>query len=159
MWSIATAAALCWGLAVLPGCRRSAPPPDEPAPGEIPIGYGTQPREDVTGAVGSVPASAENRNVNRVEELLRGHVPGLRVVRLPNGDISLSIRGMSSMLDDGEPLLVIDGMPVRSQNISRALRGLNPDEIDNIQVLKDVSSTSVYGTRGANGVILITLKR
>jgi TonB-dependent SusC/RagA subfamily outer membrane receptor len=92
------------------------------------------------------------------------------VIRAENGDISLRIRGgdMSFRRDSdgsttavsaGEPLLVIDGMPVNEGQNSNTLRALNPNEIENIQVLKDVSSTSSYGMRGAHGVILITMKK
>jgi TonB-dependent SusC/RagA subfamily outer membrane receptor len=98
-----------------------------------------------------------------VEELLQGRVPGLQVVHLANGDVSLRIRGGSVSLlaesERGEPLLVIDGMPVAPGHVTRALRSLNPREIARIEVLKDVSSTSSYGMAGAHGVILITTKR
>jgi iron complex outermembrane receptor protein len=98
--------------------------------------------------------------VDTVVELLEGRVPGLQIVRQANGDVALRIRGApNSLSDGGEPLLVIDGMPVASGNVGSALRGLQPHQIASIEVLKDVSSTSVYGMRGANGVILITTKR
>ena len=90
---------------------------------------------------------------------------GLQVVRLPNGDISLRIRGGDPSLSGGgaeverTPLVVLDGMPVAEGQLSGILRGLDPDDVASIQVLKDVSSTSVYGARGAGGVILITLKK
>lgn len=156
----AAVAALCWGLALLPGCgHTAAPPPISPADRE-------------TGAVDSLPAGTmEERHVQDIAELLQGQVPGLRVIRLPNGDISLRIRGGDVSLRsggnestivgevEGEPLLVIDGMPVSEGQLSNTLRALNPKEVESIQVLKDVSSTSIYGIRGAHGVILITLKR
>jgi TonB-dependent SusC/RagA subfamily outer membrane receptor len=81
------------------------------------------------------------------------------VIRLANGDVSLRIRGKDSLLGDGEPLLIIDGMPIHPANLSDALRGLNPREVTHIEVLKDISSTAIYGSRGANGVILIALRR
>jgi Outer membrane receptor for ferrienterochelin and colicins len=114
----------------------------------------------VTGAIDSLPAETlEGRHVTDVAELLKGRVSGLQVIRLPNGDISLRIRGSDSITQDGEPLLVIDGMPVSEQNLTGALRSLSPHEIASIEVLKDVSSTAFYGIRGAHGVILITTKR
>jgi TonB-dependent SusC/RagA subfamily outer membrane receptor len=124
----------------------------------------------VTGATDSLPGkSFDDQHVQDIAELLESRVAGLHVTRLPNGDISLRIRGgdMSLRSDgdgnlvgqsEGEPLLVIDGMPVSDGQLSNTLRALNPHEIKNIQVLKDVSSTSFYGIRGAHGVILITMK-
>jgi TonB-dependent SusC/RagA subfamily outer membrane receptor len=85
-------------------------------------------------------------------------VPGLTVIRLPNGDISLRIRGDRSFQGDNEPLLVIDGRPVRG-DIGAALAGLAPRDIERIDVLKDAGSTAIYGSQGANGVIIITTKR
>ena len=86
-------------------------------------------------------------------------MPGLQVRRLPNGDISLRIRGTTSLLEEGDPLVIIDGMAVTPANLTRVLRSLRPQEIEDIKVLKDVSSTSMYGMAGAHGVILITTKR
>jgi len=112
--------------------------------------------------VTSLPDSAlGDRHVDSVEELLQGRVAGLQVVHLPNGDISLRIRGgnVSLLGEPGEPLVVIDGMPVAPGHLTRALRSLNPRDIGGIEVLKDISSTSSYGMAGAHGVILITTKR
>jgi TonB-dependent SusC/RagA subfamily outer membrane receptor len=80
------------------------------------------------------------------------------VIRLGNGDISLRIRQNDSILSTGEPLLILDGAPVAEQNLSLVLRQLNPNEIDTIDVLRDVASTSVYGEKGAHGVIIIRMK-
>jgi TonB-dependent SusC/RagA subfamily outer membrane receptor len=91
--------------------------------------------------------------------MLEGRVAGLHVIRLANGELSVRIRSSDSLLSSGEPLLVIDGMPVRHGGLSRALMALNPHEVERIDVLKDASSTAIYGTRGAHGVILIALKR
>jgi TonB-dependent SusC/RagA subfamily outer membrane receptor len=92
-------------------------------------------------------------------EMLRGRVSGLQVSEAPNGDISLRIRGTSSFMADEQPLLVIDGVPVPTYAITSTLRTLDPQDVRTIQVLKDTGSTSAYGVRGANGVILITLRR
>lgn len=86
-------------------------------------------------------------------------MPGLQVVHLGNGDIALRIRGPNSLMDEGDPLVIIDGLAVSPGNLTRALGGLKPHEIQDIQVLRDVSSTSVYGMAGAHGVILIKTKR
>jgi TonB-dependent SusC/RagA subfamily outer membrane receptor len=125
----------------------------------------------VTGAVDSLSGkSLEQQHAEDVAALLQTRVPGLQVVRGQNGDISLRIRGGDYALragedgsitatQDGEPLLVIDGMPVQDGQLGNALRALRPHDIQSIKVLKDVSSTAFYGIRGAHGVILITTKR
>jgi TonB-dependent SusC/RagA subfamily outer membrane receptor len=113
-----------------------------------------------TGAVDSRSSDElRGRHVGDIAELLQGRVPGLQVIRLGNDDISLRIRNTDSILSTGEPLLILDGAPVAAQNVSSVLRQLNPREVDTIDVLKDVASTSVYGERGAHGVIIITMKR
>jgi TonB-dependent SusC/RagA subfamily outer membrane receptor len=112
-----------------------------------------------TGAVDSLqPSDSGGRHVTDVAEMLLGRVPGLEVVRGTNGDISLRIRGGDSILSEGEPLVILDDAPVAEQSVSMVLRGLNPNEVASIDVLKDVASTSVYGTRGAHGVIIIRMK-
>jgi TonB-dependent SusC/RagA subfamily outer membrane receptor len=146
----AAAAAL---LGALLACRSKGPPERQPAPRST---------ADQTGAVTSLSDSAlGDLHVDSVEELLQGRVAGLQVVHLPNGDISLRIRGgnVSLLGEPAEPLVVIDGMPVAPGQLTRALRSLNPRDIAGIEVLKDISSTSSYGMAGANGVILITTKR
>ena len=93
-------------------------------------------------------------------DMLRGRVAGLQVVELANGDVSLRIRGLAtSFVANQEPLLVVDGMPVPTYAISSTLRSIHPREVTSIQVLKDVASTSAYGIRGVNGVIVIRLKK
>jgi TonB-dependent SusC/RagA subfamily outer membrane receptor len=150
------------GLFVLQGCTRTPSGAPMPAPGDAQGSAGQ------TGATGSISGKVvEQQQTNDIAAMLAGRVPGLQVVRSANGDISLRIRGNTPVTDpvtgqpygETEPLLVIDGMPVRSGGISGALRSLDPHDVANIQVLKDVSSTSGYGIRGANGVILITTKK
>jgi len=137
-------------------------PQPTPPPEDVRVPYGTQDRDDVTGSVTSVPM-AENEHFGDVLEMLKSHVPGLHVTELPNGEVRLRIRGDQQTLRTEEaanqPLLVIDGMPIRPNGIRAALLGLNPRDVESISVLKDVSSTAIYGSRGANGVILIQLKR
>jgi TonB-dependent SusC/RagA subfamily outer membrane receptor len=157
--SAAVVVVSCW-MVMLSGCASRSHPRAE---GAVPAGDtaspGAHPRRNTTGATDSLPmASLEREHVEDIAELLRGRVPGLEVIRLPNGDVSLRIRGTDSITEEGEPLLVIDGMPVAAPNLSGALRSLRPHEIASIEVLKDVSSTSVYGMRGAHGVIVITTK-
>jgi len=91
------------------------------------------------------------------EELFAGRFAGVQVFRLPEG-IAVRIRGSSSLVADQEPLYVIDGQTIEA-GPGGALAGLNPADIDSIEVLKDIGSTSQYGVRGANGVILIRTKR
>lgn len=102
---------------------------------------------------------AERQQFADLPAMLQGRVAGLQVIRLSNGDISLRIRGTSSLTQNGEPLVVIDGMAVQSASLSRVLRSLDPHEVSSIRVLKDVASTSPYGMRGAYGVIVIETKR
>ena len=107
-----------------------------------------------------VPNETDAR-VPRVEEMLRG-VPGLEVTRLPNGGYQLRIRGPRSIRGnpgDDNPLLVIDGIPIPNESIGSMLADLAPSDVARIEVLKDASATSMYGSRGANGVIVITTKR
>lgn len=152
-------AALGWALVVLPGCIRTATPP--PASGGA--GSGARvigPGRPLTGAVDSIsPDAMHGRHVADVAEMLQGRVPGLQVIRLGNGDISLRIRQSDTILSEGEPLVILDDAPVAPQNISNVLRALNPREVDTIDVLRDVASTSVYGEKGAHGVIIIRMKR
>jgi len=154
-------------LFVLTACGGSASPTPDPSPSREAREAGNK----RTGAADSLPASEiENQHVQDIAEFLQSRVAGLRVIRTENGDISLRIRGgdmtfrregdgSTTAESAGEPLVVIDGMPVNEGQVSGTLRALNPNDIANIQVLKDVSSTSSYGMRGAHGVILITLKK
>lgn len=165
--------ALASGLFILAsaGCGRSAAPRTDTAPGVTRSAEAEEARNERTGAADSLPGSElGTRHVQDIAEFLQSRVAGLRVIRAENGDISLRIRGgdlslrresdgTTTAVSAGEPLLVIDGMPVSEGQISNTLRALNPNDIENIQVLKDVSSTSSYGMRGAHGVILITMKK
>jgi TonB-dependent SusC/RagA subfamily outer membrane receptor len=98
-----------------------------------------------------------NAQRSRVEELLEGRFPGVEVVRTPSGGLSIRIRGVSTFLGNKEPLYVVDGIPVEVDP-ERGLDWLNPADIARVDVLKDAAETSMYGGRGANGVILITTK-
>jgi TonB-dependent SusC/RagA subfamily outer membrane receptor len=123
------------------------------------VGYGTQERADVTGSVASVTAEdLSGQEITSLEDLIRGRFPGVSVRRLQNGGISLRIRGVSTFLGDGEPLYVIDGLPINSAP-GAALMAVNPSDVVRIDILKDAGSTAIYGSRGGNGVVLITTKR
>ena len=145
---------------LLLGCARSAssPPTPEPVP-EAEGGAGRSMQGEGTGSVSVVNGGDVQGQPNaQVEELLAGRVPGVQVLRLPGGGISVRIRGIGSWNSDSEPLYVVDGMPVTVSG-GRGLYWLNPGDLQRIEILKDASATSFYGVRGANGVVLITTKR
>jgi TonB-dependent SusC/RagA subfamily outer membrane receptor len=127
----------------------------------VTVGYGRQARTEVTGAVGSISEEElDAMRVSRVEELLLGRVPGVQVIRLANGDFSVRVRGAKTFGNGSEePLYVVDGMPLMANGFRTALIGIAPQDIARIDVLKDAGATAVYGSKGANGVILITTKR
>ncbi|MDP9348043.1 MAG: TonB-dependent receptor plug domain-containing protein [Gemmatimonadota bacterium] len=143
------------------GCGANPSPESAPDGAEgVSVGYGTQSRERVTGAVGSLTAEdIGSARAARVEELLQGRMAGVQVTRLANGDFSIRIRGSAWLTGGGEPLYVIDGIPVQAVSLGRALDGIRPMDIARIDVLKDAGSAAVYGARGANGVVVVTTKR
>ena len=118
----------------------------------------TAPAPERTGAV-STTTGAEMRGSQsvRLDELLRGRAAGLEVIPQPDGSYRLKIRGNPSQ--EQEPLIIVDGIEISPRNLDSALAGLSRDEIKQVEVLKDVASTSSYGMRAAGGVILITTKR
>lgn len=135
------------------------------------IGYGTQKRADVTGAISSYSAeNLDERPVTRVDQALVGQLAGVRVQQTsgtPGAGFKVQIRGTGSIGANSEPLYVIDGFPleVSSQSSSggfgtgNPLDNLNPNDIQSIEVLKDASAAAIYGSRASNGVVLITTKR
>lgn len=135
---------------LLAACHAPPPPPAPPPEGSPPVSSaaGQGGREEEGTLAGNRAA--------RAEELLEGRFPGVRVTRVGDG-FAVRIRGTSSVLGDNEPLYVVDGSPVEP-GPGGALTGINPADIVRIEVLKDIGSTSFYGVRGANGVILITTR-
>lgn len=121
------------------------------------IGYGTQKKADVTGAVASVKAAdMADRITSNPLEALSGKVPGLSVYSnsgRPGGGVSVNLRGFNSISASNAPLFVIDGI------VGADFQSLNPSDIEAVDVLKDASSTAIYGSRGANGVIIVTTKK
>ena len=93
-----------------------------------------------------------------IEEILAGRVSGVTVSRTADGALAVRIRGGTSIMGDNAPLYVIDGIPVQP-GPDGALSGINPYDIEKIEVLKDAASTTMYGARGANGVISIKMKK
>ena len=120
------------------------------------VGYGTMKKTDVTGSLASVSADKlAARGALRVEDALQGSVPGVNITATnsrANGKFSMQIRGQSSINNSNGPLYVVDGMVVSSIDF------LNSEDIERIDVLKDASSTAIYGSRASEGVILITTK-
>ncbi|MDR1555788.1 MAG: TonB-dependent receptor [Tannerellaceae bacterium] len=138
------------------------------------IGYGTQRRRELTSAISTVPKERLQLSAPSVETVLSGAVAGLNVSQTsgqPGAVSNIRIRGGNSITGGNEPLYVIDGFIVyndvtatqvgtrRSDAILNPLASINPADIESIDVLKDVSATAIYGTRGANGVIIITTKK
>ncbi len=122
----------------------------------IVVGYGTQRKRDVTGATSTV-ASAEitKRPLTRVEQALQGTVSGVSVQSnsgQPGNGLSIRIRGANSITGSNEPLYVIDGF------IGANIESISMNDIENIEILKDASATAIYGSRGSNGVVIITTK-
>lgn len=123
---------------------------------EIATGYGREPRATSAGSVATLTQrDIHDRKATSVQELL-DRLPGVDVQRLGNGQFSVRIRGIHSIDGDNEPLFVIDGVARTSAGFTAALEAIDPASIDRIDVLKDASSLAMYGSRGANGVIVIT---
>ena len=134
------------------------------------IGYGTRRKTDLTGSVGTVKAEEiQERQSPTVSQSLAGRVAGVAVnvnSGRPGGQSNVRIRGFSSISTSNNPLYVVDGviLPVGTQTdgsmaLNNAIDNINPADIASVEVLKDASSTAIYGARGANGVIIITTKR
>jgi iron complex outermembrane receptor protein len=132
----------------------------------VAIGYGTQRKADITGAVGSVGSEDFNQGVNtNPGQLLQGKVSGVSVTGTngaPGGGQTIIIRGQGTIREGSGPLFVIDGFPIGLGGTGGdydPLNFINPEDIESMDVLKDASATAIYGSRGANGVILITTKK
>lgn len=133
------------------------------------VAYGQQKKADITGSVSTVKAAdVENRPFTSVDKILQGQVAGLQSVAAsgaPGANQQIRIRGVSSITAGNEPLWIVDGVAVSSGDASRLtttanlLSTLNPNDIESITVLKDAASASIYGSRAANGVILVTTKK
>lgn len=137
----------------------------------VAIGYGTIKKSDLTGSVGSVKVDELSKNpVTSLDQSLQGRVAGVQIVQVsaqPGGNTLFRLRGGTSIYAGNQPLYVIDGMQVNSsENMTflsapsiNALSSLNPNDIESVEILKDASATAIYGSKGANGVVLITTKR
>src|SRR5690606_10058549 len=137
------------------------------------VGYGQQKRRNVTGSVVSVGAAEiEKTALQDPVSILQGRAAGVQVTSnsgAPGGEMTIRVRGNSSLNSGNNPLFVVDGIPIESGSISslngsenfglNPLADLNPNDIASIEILKDAASTAIYGSRAANGVVLITTKR
>ena len=141
------------------------------------VGYGTVKKKDATGAVNAIGTKDFNKGIiTSTEQLMQGRVPGVQITQNsgePGGGINVRIRGTSSVRGGNNPLFVVDGVPLSGGDISgggsagglgnssprNPLNFLNPDDIESMDILKDASATAIYGSRGANGVVLITTKK
>ncbi len=144
------------------------------------VGYGTQRRADLTGAIVSVPPDQLQKTaVVSLQQALQGNAAGVAVTQgdaAPGGGITVQVRGVTSPSGDNQPLYVIDGVPIGTAGVDKFTVGpsepsfttmtttnplstLAPSDIESIDILKDASATAIYGSRGANGVVIITTKR
>lgn len=122
------------------------------------IGYGTVKRSDATGALSSISTKElKDQPVARLDQAIQGKAAGVVIQNNtggPNGQVTIRIRGANSMIGNNDPLVVIDGI----LSYTTDLTSLNPNDVASIEVLKDASATAIYGSRGANGVVLVTTK-
>ncbi len=136
------------------------------------VGYGSQKKSDLTGSVSSIDGDEVARQpVASLDNALQGRAAGALISSpsgTPGAGISVQIRGSTSLTASSEPLYVIDGIPMISEDLSDLFTGgqrtnsiadINPTDIESIEILKDASATAIYGSRGANGVVIITTKR
>ena len=129
------------------------------------VGYGTVKRADLTGAVSTVSSTAISQSVaTTIDQVLQGRAAGVQIQQnsgTPGGSSSVRIRGISSITGSNEPIYVIDGVIIDGNTgslNSNPLAGINPNDIASIDILKDASATAIYGSRAANGVIMVTTK-
>ncbi|PRD46130.1 SusC/RagA family TonB-linked outer membrane protein [Sphingobacterium haloxyli] len=145
------------------------------------IGYGRQQRDKITGSVGQLKAEAiKDKPVTSFDQAMAGRIAGVDISQssgAPGGAVSITVRGTSSITGGNSPLIVIDGVPISSSSYERFSQGnstqndfvssyfvnplssINPNDIESIEVLKDAAAAAIYGSRGSNGVILITTKK
>lgn len=133
----------------------------------VAVGYGTMKRSDITGSVVSVKAEdLEQTSAATMDQMLQGRAAGLTMTSnsgAAGSSTSIQIRGVNSLNSSNEPVYVIDGSIVRSEagqdTYSNPLDGLNPNDIESIEILKDASATAIYGAQAANGVIIVNMKK
>lgn len=125
----------------------------------VAVGYGVSKKSNLTGSIGSVSEkSFENQPVVNISSALQGRAAGVSISNVsgaPGGDIRIRIRGANSINGGNDPLFVVDGMQLSSFNFN----DLNPADLGSVEILKDAAATAIYGSRGANGVVMITTKK
>ncbi|MFV8343033.1 SusC/RagA family TonB-linked outer membrane protein [Flavobacterium sp. XS2P39] len=120
------------------------------------VGYGTEKKRNITASISSVKMEQiKSQPKSNVVEMLEGRLPGVQIMsdNSPGGGTSIRVRGFST-INNNDPLVIVDGVPA-----SNGLNGINPSDIETLQVLKDAASASIYGSRAANGVVVITTKK
>lgn len=153
----------------------------------VAVGYGTQKKKDLTGSISRVNGdNIIQASVTSFDKMLQGKVAGVQITQTtgaPGGNVNVLVRGVSSITGGNQPLYVVDGFPIgaggsgsdmmnfanstysssgmanNTQNRINPLSSINPSDIESIEILKDASATAIYGSRGANGVVMITTKR
>ncbi len=136
------------------------------------VGYGTQKKKDLTGSIANISSKQiQNLSLTSPEQALQGRVAGVNVTSssgTPGSAVNINIRGVGTINGSAQPLYVVDGIPIATGSYSQlgvgnqvlnSLADINPNDIESIDILKDASATAIYGSRGANGVVLITTKR
>ncbi|HWV69508.1 SusC/RagA family TonB-linked outer membrane protein, partial [Chitinophaga sp.] len=138
------------------------------------IGYGTVRKKDLTGSVSSIgSAEIKSQPINSFNQALEGKVSGVQITQAsnsPGGGVTIRVRGGNSISASNDPLYVVDGFPISVPTAAKGASGsgagyanplstINPNDIESIEVLKDASATAIYGSRGANGVVLVTTRR
>jgi TonB-linked SusC/RagA family outer membrane protein len=138
----------------------------------VSVGYGSSVRANLSTAISSVSSNEiANQPIASVDGALQGKAPGVQVIQNagnPGNGMSVRVRGMASISANSDPLYVVDGVPIVAGDISQlglggqtpaAISSLSPDDIDHVDILKDAAATAIYGSRGSNGVVVITTKR
>lgn len=136
------------------------------------VGYGVQRKRDLTGSVANVSAKdIRNLSLTSPDQALQGRVAGVNVTSssgTPGSSVNINVRGVGTINGSSQPLYVVDGIPIATGSFSQigvgnqvlnSLADINPNDIESIDILKDAAATAIYGSRGANGVVLITTKR
>ena len=138
------------------------------------IGYGTTKRKDLTGSVASIGTKEiKSQPINSFNQAIQGRVAGVQITQSsnsPGGGITIRVRGGNSISASNDPLYVVDGFPLpvpsaatgaasSGANFANPLSTINPNDIESIEILKDASATAIYGSRGANGVVIVTTRR
>jgi len=143
------------------GCASSGSSAQQAQAGDeeaVDVGYGSVDRDGMVSSVATVDGDDNDLIQPRsVADMLRGRVAGVTVIDGPGGSVQIRIRGRRSFNSSSEPLYVIDGLIINMPD--GILTGINPNDIDSISVLKDAGATAAYGSRGANGVVVIKTKR